>query len=438
MKNNIRLSQCMIVKNEEKNIRQALTWGKEITCEQIVVDTGSTDRTVEIAKEMGAKVFHFTWINDFSAAKNFAIEQASGNWIAFLDADEYFSQEDAKKVIPLISRLEKENAGKTIVIRTPWINLDDNGEITSIGTQERLFRKIPELKYQNKVHEALQFTGGKNASIFDAKEILSIYHTGYAQTVFNEKRKLDRNLAILEQEVAENPENYDAWVYIGDSCFGNGQYERAEEAYNKVIDHIECISTRDHKDRVFCNLLQLKYIKPGTSENEIVQIYQKAVECGCQSPDAEYWIGRYMFDHRKDELGVSYFELALKKLEGYKSYGVINIASDLSKVYRKLFEVCRFLNKPSDAVRYGVLFLRIEPYGEEVLRALLSLLGNETGDEKTAEATFQFLEKLYDFSRVKDKMFLAIVSRKYRYSALEQIVLALMSPKEREFFELNH
>jgi len=96
----VRLSQCMIVKNEEKNIEKALGWAKGIAFEQIVVDTGSTDRTVEIAEKLGAKIFHFEWINDFSAAKNFAIEQASGNWIAFLDADEYLSVKDAAKLLP--------------------------------------------------------------------------------------------------------------------------------------------------------------------------------------------------------------------------------------------------------------------------------------------------------------------------------------------------
>ena len=75
----VRLSQCMIVKNEEKNIEKALSWAKGTAFEQIVVDTGSTDRTVELAEKMGAKVYHFEWINDFSAAKNFAIEQASGD-----------------------------------------------------------------------------------------------------------------------------------------------------------------------------------------------------------------------------------------------------------------------------------------------------------------------------------------------------------------------
>ena len=78
---------------------QALSWGKGIVSEQIVVDTGSTDRTVEIAEQMGAKVYHFTWIDDFAAAKNFALSKARYEWIAFLDADEYFPMEDAKRLL---------------------------------------------------------------------------------------------------------------------------------------------------------------------------------------------------------------------------------------------------------------------------------------------------------------------------------------------------
>ena len=104
----VKLSQCMIVKNEETNIRKALSWAKDIAFEQIVVDTGSTDRTVEIAEEMGAKIYHFEWIDDFSAAKNYAIEQAKGSWIAFLDADEYMEPEAARKLLQLLERIEAE------------------------------------------------------------------------------------------------------------------------------------------------------------------------------------------------------------------------------------------------------------------------------------------------------------------------------------------
>ena len=102
-----RISQCMIVKNEERNIEKALSWGKGVVSEQIVVDTGSTDRTVEIAESMGAKIYHFEWIDDFAAAKNFAISKAKYEWIALLDADEYFSEEDAKKVLYYVRKDRK-------------------------------------------------------------------------------------------------------------------------------------------------------------------------------------------------------------------------------------------------------------------------------------------------------------------------------------------
>ena len=83
-----KISQCMIVKNEEANIERALSWGKGVVSEQIVVDTGSTDRTVEIAERMGAKIYHFEWIYDFAAAKNFDISKAKYEWIVFLGAFE--------------------------------------------------------------------------------------------------------------------------------------------------------------------------------------------------------------------------------------------------------------------------------------------------------------------------------------------------------------
>ena len=127
----------MIVKDEEENIQRALSWGKCIMSEQIVVDTGSTDRTVEIARQLGAKVYHFSWVDDFSAAKNFAISKARYEWIALLDADEYFSEEDAKKLPLLLANLKNTPYDG---LATNWIHLDDNGSIGMIDTQVRIFQ----------------------------------------------------------------------------------------------------------------------------------------------------------------------------------------------------------------------------------------------------------------------------------------------------------
>ena len=94
----MKISACVIAKNEERNLPRWLASMRVFVDEMIVVDTGSTDATVEIARAGGAEVYHFDWINDFAAAKNFALDRASGDWVVFTDADEYFTDETASRV----------------------------------------------------------------------------------------------------------------------------------------------------------------------------------------------------------------------------------------------------------------------------------------------------------------------------------------------------
>ena len=111
------ISACVIVKNEEKNLPAWLDGVKNIADEIIVVDTGSTDKTVEIAEKAKVNLYRFEWIHDFAAAKNFALSKAKGDWIIFLDADEYFDKPARKKIKPLLKKLSKEK--RATVISTP-------------------------------------------------------------------------------------------------------------------------------------------------------------------------------------------------------------------------------------------------------------------------------------------------------------------------------
>ena len=90
------LSVCLIVKNEEQYLFDCLSSVKDIADEIILVDTGSTDSSIEIAGKFTAKVFNFEWVNDFSAARNYAISKAEGDWILYLDADERISPQSLK------------------------------------------------------------------------------------------------------------------------------------------------------------------------------------------------------------------------------------------------------------------------------------------------------------------------------------------------------
>ena len=89
----MKLSFCMIVKNEEASLPQCLNSVKDVVDEMVVLDTGSTDKTVEIAKEFGAKVYHFEWCNDLSAARNESLKYVQGDWVLVLDADEVLTPE---------------------------------------------------------------------------------------------------------------------------------------------------------------------------------------------------------------------------------------------------------------------------------------------------------------------------------------------------------
>jgi len=233
----VRLSQCMIVKNEEKKIEKALEWAKRVAIEQIVVDTGSTDRTIEIAERMGAKVFHFEWINDFSAAKNFAIEQASGNWIALLDADEYFSPVDTQKLMVFLRRIMTDPHMKANfhVLNCAWVNVDEEGNPHSVQDQERVFRNLPSLRYMGRIHERLNVA---KENIFEVDEI-EIIHTGYSQTALKETGKAERNARMLRVELEENPDDLNIKSYLADSLKlseDNKDKAEADMLFQEVID----------------------------------------------------------------------------------------------------------------------------------------------------------------------------------------------------------
>ncbi len=439
MKSAVRLSQCMIVKNEEKNIRRALSWGKGIVCEQIVVDTGSSDQTVQIAEEMGAKVFHFPWNNDFSAAKNFALEQAKGEWIAFLDADEYFSEEDAKKIPHLLKGFEKQFSPleRPQIVRAMLANLDDTGKVFSTAMQSRIFKNTPLIRYENRIHEQLSHAESKKIITLDATDLLTIYHTGYAATAYKETGKINRNLSLLEQEVKRDPEDYNMWSYLGDTFLAEGKFEEAESAYSRVMEHMGESVMEDRKDATFCNLLRIKYIIRWEGEKEILFIYQKAKDHGCTSPDLEYWLGFWFYQQGEDEKGRFYLELALSFLDQRRIISNLTITGDLPNVYQKVFLSYKKLGQPSDMIRYGVLALRADPYQEAVLKDILLLLKKEAGEEESAHATFGFLSKLYNLSSAKDRFFLLKASKLSYFSALEGRIYDLLSSEEKELLSQN-
>jgi glycosyltransferase involved in cell wall biosynthesis len=157
------LSLCMIVRDEEENLARTLQSAREISDEMIVVDTGSSDRTVEIAEKAGARVYPFPWGNDFSAARNFAIEKATGDYILMLDGDEHFSPfffieaQTLKKLLPTDMACAFWFSIGYYYNESDWLFLlGEAGNFREEGTAIRLFPRLPGIRYTGRISESVE------------------------------------------------------------------------------------------------------------------------------------------------------------------------------------------------------------------------------------------------------------------------------------------
>ena len=199
----LRLSFCIIVKNESQNLKRCLNSVKDLVDETIFVDTGSTDNSLDIARTFGAKVYNFTWVNDFSKARNFALDNASGDWILFLDADEELSASSSKQLRPLI---ESGNADAYRLIVRNLQPMEDL--VPFIDTRiTRLFKNSPDYKYEGVIHEQITPSIIRNGGNCEDTDIL-ILHYGY---LFKESQsgnsRAQRNLNLLQLALNDFPDD---------------------------------------------------------------------------------------------------------------------------------------------------------------------------------------------------------------------------------------
>ena len=227
------ISLCMIVKNEEKTIANCLKSVKEIVDEIIIVDTGSTDKTIEICETFNATTFKFEWNNSFAKARNFSLEQAKGDWILWLDADEEIDLKDGEKLKTFLSELKNETLISMHLIN--YIGKEKNINQTFQIAHARLFKNHMGFKFVNNIHEVLnaeEILG----EITEIKMIpVKIYHYGYLEDEVFSKKKSIRNLNLLQKEVGM--ENHSPWIeyHIASEYYRMGKYKESFKYVNESI-----------------------------------------------------------------------------------------------------------------------------------------------------------------------------------------------------------
>ncbi len=428
----VRISQCMIVKNEEKNIERALSWGRDVMWEQIVVDTGSSDQTVEIAEGMGAKVYHFDWIDDFAAAKNYAIELAQGDWIAFLDADEYLAPGDGERLLAVLDSLPPDRFDG---ISTGWQQLDGEGRIFASGTQIRIFRNTPDIRYRRRIHEQLESVDGRELQIGDVVASLSIFHTGYQGEAYVKKNEGGRNRKLILEELKDNPGDHEMMGYMGDECLEDGDRAGAEQWYRRSVENMpRRLLEGDQRSAVtYARLLTILAEKDGTSWEGMRQIYKRAVEHFPKEADFDYIVGRFFAALGKAGKASSYLEAALKKLDDFGcSNRALLLASNLLDAYELLVRCCFEAGESQKCVTYAVACLKYDKYIMTVLSRLLLLLAPEGGGREEYHRILQFFWGIYDLSSLKDRLFLVKTAQKTGCSGFAGYMAEkLFSPQER-------
>ena len=223
------ISACAIMKNEISHVEAWLNNVRVFAQEIIVVDTGSTDGTNEfLAKQFDVKLISYEWQHDFAQAKNVALQEATGDWLVFTDADECFYQ--PQNIIEYLEQLDKKSTSiEAIFCPIDNIDADSNNEIINSDVVPRIIRNYVGIKYMGAVHEQLTKGGEpwQDIKYVVADRNLAIRHTGYSTKVIPFKHQ--RNYEILCQVMGKSnkPEMY--YGFLSESLLGMEKYQQALE-----------------------------------------------------------------------------------------------------------------------------------------------------------------------------------------------------------------
>ena len=233
----MKLSACTIAKNEALNIGKSIDSYKDYVDEIIIVDTGSIDETSDIAQSKGAKVLSFEWNNDFAAAKNFALDNATGDWIIFLDADEWFEGDSAKNIKDAINHATRSGYNS---VACKLVNFYTETEIMETASTIRVFKKAENIRFNRAIHEALfdMNTGIALPGLYS--ELFTINHSGYMKGLVEKKAK--RNKMLLDKHFASG--NFEPIDYF------YGMRENAKEDMKTAEYFFEQIQNMENYDEL--------------------------------------------------------------------------------------------------------------------------------------------------------------------------------------------
>lgn len=344
------ISLCMIVKNEEDVIGRCLETVGDLVDEIIIVDTGSTDRTKEIASNYTAKIYDFKWIDDFSAARNYSFSLASCDYCMWLDADDVMTEENRELFLKLKMELTNEVDAVMMKYNTGF---DEKGNVTFSYYRERIVKKSDTMNWIGAVHEVIATTG----------------HIIYSECAISHKKlhpsDPDRNLQIFEGLIKNGiPLDPRQQFYYGRELYYHKRFDDAISVFENFLDANEGWLENKLDACKHC-----AYCRYGLKQND------KALLALLRSflydiPRAEICcdIGRHMFDRSQYHVAIYWYKQALscKREDGRGGF-----VSPDDYGYTPCIQLCVCYSRIGDineAVRYNEEAGKYKPSSEAVIK----------------------------------------------------------------------
>jgi len=286
----VTVTAAVLVKNEERLIRKCLEHLAPAVDEILVIDTGSTDRTIEIARGMPkVRLIQHEWKNDFAEARNAGLAAITTDWVIWVDGDEILFLED----VPYV----REVAGLFDDTALPSIlqicqNNTINGGVSPDYSQIRMFPAKRGLHYRGKVHEQVTTIEGDvyQADVLKAMVRLRVQHDGYEPHIIQQKDKLQRNLVLLEEMIKAEPNNPAWWYFLGRETLGLGDKEKALEILLKT-EMLAQLQPRFGR-MVEVHMLLVKIYLPLNQLDKAEEACRKALAIHADFPDASFFLAQ--------------------------------------------------------------------------------------------------------------------------------------------------
>ncbi|WP_369900231.1 glycosyltransferase [Bacillus manliponensis] len=358
------ITACLIVKNEEDMLRRCLESLQGGVDEIVIVDTGSTDKTKEIAKEFTDKVHDFEWTDDFAEARNYAASYATGEWIIAVDADECVDPENFKAALEEI----KEHDGKYDTYAVEIINfVGESANSSIVNNMARVYRNDDTIHFEGAIHEQLMKKDGEQNLVLSS---VKLYHYGYLKNVIEKHNKQERNMKIIKKELKSGKDKGFTHFNYGQELRRLGKTKEALDAFIIAFQHKGSVKP-DWVGKclyfIIESLVELKRYE------DALTIINDAEELFANTPDFPFWRGETYLKQNRYEDAKEVFSHIINNEHEYNNV-VLHIESKSLLPHVRLAEIYTYEKQDEKALQHYVEALNINGSFAKIIVNIIKLL----------------------------------------------------------------